>query len=88
MYKNENSKLINDITDTIKGDLIELKNNLKPEDELLKLIPSVSKKLVTSKFISGVIDYLREKYRNDSIEFDMKSNLFGFNNMVYDLEIN
>lgn len=88
MYKNENSKLINDITETIKGDLIELKNNLKPEDELLKLIPSVSKKLGTSKFVSGVIDYLREKYRNDSIEFDTKSNLFGFNNMVYDLELN
>ena len=88
MYKNENSKLINDITETIKEDLIELKNNLRPEDELLKLIPSVSKKLGTSKFISGVIDYLREKYRNDSIEFDMKSNLFGFNNIVYDLEIN
>lgn len=88
MYKNENSKLINDITETIKGDLIELKNNLKPEDELLKLIPSVSKKLGTSKFISGVIDYLREKYRNDSIEFDTKSNLFGFNNVVYDLELN
>jgi phage/plasmid-associated DNA primase len=88
MYKNENSKLINDITETIKGDLIELKNNLKPEDELLKLIPSVSKKLGTSKFVSGVIDYLREKYRNDSIEFDTKSNLFGFNNIVYDLELN
>lgn len=88
MYKNENSKLINDITETIKGDLIELKNNLKPEDELLKLIPSVSKKLGTSKFVSGVIDYLREKYRNDSIEFDTKSNLFGFNNVVYDLELN
>lgn len=88
MYKNENSKLINDITETIKEDLIELKNNLKPEDELLKLIPTVSKKLGTSKFVSGVIDYLREKYRNDSIEFDMKSNLFGFNNIVYDLEIN
>jgi hypothetical protein len=88
MYKNENSKLINDITETIKEDLIELKNNLKPEDELLKLIPTVSKKLGTSKFILGVIDYLREKYRNDSIEFDTKSNLFGFNNMVYDLELN
>lgn len=88
MYKNENSKLINDITETIKEDLIELKNNLKPEDELLKFIPTVSKKLGTSKFVSGVIDYLREKYRNDSIEFDMKSNLFGFNNVVYDLEIN
>ena len=88
MYKNENSKLINDITETIKEDLIELKNNLKPEDEMLKIIPTVSKKLGTSKFISGVIDYLREKYRNDSIEFDMKSNLFGFNNIVYDLELN
>lgn len=88
MYKNENSKLINDITETIKDDLIELKNNLKPEDEMLKSIPTVSKKLGTSKFISGVIDYLREKYRDDSIEFDMKSNLFGFNNMVYDLEKN
>lgn len=88
MYKNENSKLINDITESVKEDLIELKNNLKPEDETLKLIPSVSKKLGTSKFISGVIDYLREKYRNDSIEFDMKSNLFGFNNIVYDLEKN
>ena len=88
MYKNENSKLINDITETIKEDLIELKNNLKPEDELLKLIPTVSKKLGTSKFISGVIDYLREKYRDDSIEFDTKSNLFGFNNLVYDLETN
>ncbi len=88
MYKNENSKLINDITETIKEDLIELKNILKPEDELLKFIPSVSKKLGTSKFILGVIDYLREKYRNDSIEFDIKSNLFGFNNIVYDLEKN
>lgn len=88
MYKNENSKLINDITETIKEDLIELKNNLRPEDDLLKLIPQVSKKLGTSKFISGVIDYLREKYRNDDIEFDMKSNLFGFNNKVYDLEKN
>jgi hypothetical protein len=88
MYKNENSKLINDITETLKEDLIELKNNLRPEDELLKLIPVVSKKLGTSKFIMGVIDYLREKYRNDSIEFDSKSNLFGFKNIVYDLEIN
>ena len=78
LYKNENSKLINDITETIKGDLIELKNNLRPEDELLKIIPSVSKKLGTSKFILGVIDFLKEKYRNDNIEFDMKSNLFGF----------
>jgi len=86
MYKNENSKLINDITETIKEDLIELKNNLRPEDELLKLIPSVSKRLGTSKFILGVIDYLREKYRNDSVEFDTRSNLFGFNNIVYDLE--
>jgi hypothetical protein len=31
---------------------------------------------------------LREKYRNDNIEFDNKSNLFGFNNIVYDLEKN
>lgn len=88
MYKNENSKLINDITETIKEDLVELKNILKPEDELLKLIPTVSKKLGTSKFIMGVIDFLREKYRNDSVRFDIKSNLFGFNNMVYDLETN
>jgi phage/plasmid-associated DNA primase len=88
MYKNENSKLINDITETIKDDLIELKNNLKPEDELLRQIPIVSRKLGTSKFILGVIDYLREKYRNDYIEFDRKSNLFGFNNIVYDLEKN
>lgn len=87
-YKKDDSKLKNDITETIKEDLIELKNNLKPEDELLKLIPTVSKKLGTSKFISGVIDYLYDKYRNDSIEFDMKSNLFGFDNIVYDLEKN
>ncbi|MBY0540246.1 MAG: PriCT-2 domain-containing protein [Campylobacterales bacterium] len=88
VYKNENSKLINDITETIKIDLIELKNCLKPEDEMLKSIPTVSKKLGTSKFIMGVIDFLREKYRNDSVEFDMKSNLFGFTNVVYDLEQN
>ena len=86
--KKDDSKLKNDITEVIKDDLIELKNNIKPEDELLKLIPSVSKKLGTSKFISGVIDYLYDKYRNESIEFDMKSNLFGFNNLVYDLETN
>ena len=88
IYKNENSKMINDITDTIKNDLIELKNNLKPEDELLKTIPSVSKKLGTSHFIYGIIDFLRDKYNNDEIEFDFKSNLFGFNNLVYDLQKN
>jgi phage/plasmid-associated DNA primase len=88
IYKNENSKLINDITETIKEDLTELKNNLKTDDELLKQIPSVSKRLGTSKFILGVIDFLREKYCNDYIEFDNKSNLFGFNNIVYDLKNN
>ncbi len=86
--KRDDSKLKNDITEIIKQDLIELKNILKPEDDLLKLIPTVSKKLGTSKFISGVIDYLYDKYRNEHIEFDMKSNLFGFNNLVYDLETN
>lgn len=86
--RKEDSKLKNDITEIIKEDLIELKNNIKPEDELLKLIPIISKKLGTSKFISGVIDYLIDKYRNESLEFDMKSNLFGFNNIVYDLEKN
>lgn len=88
MNRKDNSKLINDITETVKGDLIELKNNLRPEDEILKLIPPTSKKLGTSKFILGVIDFLREKYRNDEIEFDKKANLFGFNNVVYDLEKN
>lgn len=88
MNKKENSKLINDITDTIKEELVELKNNLKPEDELLKLIPSTSKRLGTSKFILGVIDYLKDKYTNESVEFDNKSNLFGFENVVYDLEKN
>ena len=88
LYRNDNSKLINDITETVKNDLIELKNNLKPEDETLKLIPAVSKKLGTSKFISGVIDYLKDKYTNDEIDFDFKSYLFGFNNLVYDLEKN
>jgi len=88
LYKNDTSKLINDITETIKNDLIELKNNLKPEDETLKLIPSVSKKLGTSKFICGVIDFLKDKYCNDEIEFNTKSYLFGFTNVVYDLEKN
>ena len=88
MYKNDNSKLINDITETIKADLTELKNNLKLEDELLKLIPFVSKRLGTSKFICGVIDYLKDKYRNDEIEFDNNGALFGFNDCVYDLEKN
>lgn len=88
MSKNENSKIINDITETIKDDLIELKNNLKPEDDLLKLIPTISKKLGTSKFIMGVIDFLKEKYRNDNDIFNKKSNLFGFNIIVYDLENN
>ena len=88
LHKNDTSKLINDITETIKNDLIELKNNLKPEDETLKLIPSVSKKLGTSKFICGVIDFLKDKYCNDEIEFNTKSYLFGFTNVVYDLNKN
>lgn len=88
LHKNDTSKLINDITETVKNDLIELKNNLKPEDETLKLIPSVSKKLGTSKFICGVIDFLKDKYCNDEIEFNTKSYLFGFTNVVYDLNKN
>ncbi len=85
LTKNENSRLFNVINTTMKEKMTELKNNVDLENEILKKIPNASKKTGSSKFVTGVIEYLKDHCACD-VKFDNKWNLFGFNNVVYDLE--
>ena len=86
--------LLNNITKELQQILNEYKNeldcNAKNYLELIKLHRSQYIKLGTSKFIEGVIDYLKLMYNNNDIEdlVDSDINLVAFNNMVFDMNEN
>jgi phage/plasmid-associated DNA primase len=64
-----------------KFDLVENKALIDRQKEMLDQM----KKLGSSKFISGVMDFLPDFYLKQ-VEFDMNWKLFGFDNLVLDLD--
>ena len=89
----EPENLLNSISDTIQniiGDQIKnIKLNKDECKEKMKLVNQCFKNLGNSKFVSGIIDYLKCLYTVEDLhkKIDANKNIIAFNNCVYDLEI-
>ena len=88
------SSILNSISNVIQDLILEQRNILKPTDsfykERMKLINSSYKMVGSSRFTSGIIDYLKNYYTIDNLNqmIDANKNLIAFNNMLYDFSIN
>jgi P4 family phage/plasmid primase-like protien len=87
------SSLLNNISNILQDIILEHRNYLKPSEkhykEKMKLINSCFKMLGNSKFISGVIDYLKNYYTINELykKIDNTKNIIAFNNCLFDLSI-
>jgi phage/plasmid-associated DNA primase len=91
--KDTPTALLNDISNRMHGWLEELKNSIKLDDKTYKnkmeMLHNAYKKLGSSTFIKGVIDFLKNLYSVDRImdKLDSNKNIIAFDNCLYDLEL-
>lgn len=85
--------LLNNISNILQDTILEQRNFLKPNENFYKdkmrLINSSFKMVGNSKFICGVIDYLKNYYTIDDLykKIDNNKDVIAFKNCLFDLSI-
>lgn len=88
------SSLLNDLTDKLQAYIIEQRNLVLPDykdyNEKMSVVKLSYKKVGTSTYVKGIMEYLTNLYTDEKIDdlIDSKSNLIAFDDKVYDVITN
>jgi P4 family phage/plasmid primase-like protien len=91
--KTHPNSLLNDITDQLQNHFNKIRNQITPNNQdyatAMKSYKSIYKKLGSSSFIKGIIDYLKQLYYVEDLENILNRNqkLICFDNMLFDMSI-